>query len=172
VDGAFETMVGQTSKTVLLAEDNDGIRRLLTTVLTGVGANVIVASSRAEAQEKAREHQGKIDLLISNVGMREMSGIQLAQHLCGDRPGLKVLLISSATEDPLVRKDGWLFLQKPFQIENFTTTVHAMLQTVTDTLDQSSHAAVKQRPPWDTTPVQAPDGRRGQGGHADDGDGR
>ena len=118
------------SKTVLLAEDEDSLRRLLVSTLEGLGVNLIVGVNGVDALQKARQHEGKIDVLITNVQMPDMNGSELARHLCGDRPDIKVLFMSGFTGEPIMITDGWRFLQKPFTPIDFAATVRAMLHRV------------------------------------------
>jgi DNA-binding NtrC family response regulator len=131
-------VLSQTSKTVLLAEDDDGIRRLLTALLTSMDVHLIVAANGAEALQKARQQDGRIDCLISDIRMPEMSGVELAQRLCSERPDMKVLLMSGSAGQTLALTNGWLFMEKPFRAANFTARVNRILQTPTESSDRLS----------------------------------
>jgi CheY-like chemotaxis protein len=100
--------------TILLVDDEDQLRKMISNFLIRCGYNVIVASGGEEALEKALEFDGKIDLLLSDIEMPRMSGLELAVQLVRDRPDVKVLLVSAMDSDKLVSDKGWGFLSKPF----------------------------------------------------------
>lgn len=81
------------------------------------GYNIIVASDGKDALQKAREFDGTIDLLLSDVEMPEMTGIELAIQLNKERPDTKILLISGLDSGMLVLNNGWQFLPKPFMFD-------------------------------------------------------
>lgn len=106
------------TETVLLAEDEAGVRRLATVALEMHGYTVLAAGSANEAAALARSHGGPIDLLITDVVMPDIGGRELAEGLRRDRPGVRVLFMSGYTDDDLVRhgiatSEEW-FLHKPF----------------------------------------------------------
>jgi CheY-like chemotaxis protein len=106
------------SETVLLAEDEDAVRRLVQRALELHGYSVLPARSGEEAEQLERAHLGPIHLLITDVVMPGMGGRQLADTLKSRRPQLKVLYMSGYTNDEIVRHGVILardaFLQKPF----------------------------------------------------------
>ena len=120
-------------ETILLVEDEEGVRRLARLVLESHGYTVIEASNGAQAMEAARAHRGPIHLVVTDVVMPQMSGSKLAQHLHGTHPGAKVLFMSGYTDDAVVRhgviEAEAAFLQKPF-------APHALAQKVRDVLDE------------------------------------
>jgi two-component system, cell cycle sensor histidine kinase and response regulator CckA len=106
------------SETVLLVEDEDGVRKLTSFLLKRAGYNLLEASNGVEALEIASRHEGSIDLLITDVVMPRMGGRELADALRSFNPHLKVLFLSGYTADAIVRH-GILgadssFLQKPY----------------------------------------------------------
>ena len=101
-------------KTILLADDDGQLRTFLAALLRNCGYNIIVASDGKEALQKAREFEGVIHLLLSDVDMPEMTGIELAIQLNQERPDTKILLISGLSTGMLVLNNGWQFLPKPF----------------------------------------------------------
>jgi two-component system cell cycle sensor histidine kinase/response regulator CckA len=80
--------------TVLLAEDEPALRRLLVAVLEQAGYGVLQAGDGLQAMTEARRHPGPLELLITDVAMPELSGPQLADNLRDLRPDLKVLFMS------------------------------------------------------------------------------
>ncbi|HBI46222.1 MAG TPA: hybrid sensor histidine kinase/response regulator, partial [Planctomycetales bacterium] len=105
-------------ETVLLAEDEDGVRGLVRHVLEGCGYLVLEAANGETALRAAQSYLGCIDLLVTDVVMPVMSGSELAQRLAPLRPGTKVLFLSGYTDDAMVRhgirEEDVNFLQKPF----------------------------------------------------------
>jgi PAS domain S-box-containing protein len=106
------------TETVLLAEDEDAVRRLITRALELHGYSVLAARSGEEAESIERSHLGPIHLLITDVVMPGMGGRELADTIKSRRPQLKILYISGYTNDEVVRHGVSLardaFLQKPF----------------------------------------------------------
>ena len=100
--------------TVLLAEDEQLVRTFVLSMLQKAGYNVIVAVDGQDALQKAKAFDGIIHLLLSDVQMPNMTGIELATQLQIDRPEVKVLLMSGMPAGMLLLNDGWQFLPKPF----------------------------------------------------------
>ena len=105
-------------ETVLLAEDEDGVRGLARQVLEGRGYRVLEASDGEAALGAARRHAGRIDLLVTDVVMPRLSGPDLARRLAPLHPETRVLFLSGYTDDAVmrhgVREEEVHFLQKPF----------------------------------------------------------
>jgi two-component system, cell cycle sensor histidine kinase and response regulator CckA len=80
--------------TILLVDDEEGIRAALQRLLLAAGHLVVVARHGAEALEMARVHRGSLDLVLSDVVMPEMNGAELADALAAEYPGLAVILMS------------------------------------------------------------------------------
>jgi PAS domain S-box-containing protein len=106
------------SETLLLAEDDDVLRALGARVLGSLGYNVLIARTGAEALRIVAEHDGKIDLIATDVVMPGMNGSHLVEKVLEARPGIRVLFMSGYTDDEVMRRgviDGQTaFLQKPF----------------------------------------------------------
>jgi CheY-like chemotaxis protein len=103
--------------TVLVVEDDDAVREMIRETLRGYGYKVLDARSGAEALDAAARHGGEIRLLITDVVMEGMNGIQLAKELRRSRPGTRVLYMSGYTEESVSRlgvtSPEVEFLQKP-----------------------------------------------------------
>jgi two-component system, cell cycle sensor histidine kinase and response regulator CckA len=104
-------------ETVLIAEDDDAIRKLLADILEPLGYIVITAHSGAEALRLAETTGRGVDILLTDVVMPEMSGKELARRFQAIDPDIKVLFMSGYTEEVIVRhgveQAGVAFIQKP-----------------------------------------------------------
>jgi two-component system cell cycle sensor histidine kinase/response regulator CckA len=116
------------SKTVLLADDEPAVRMVVEKMLLTAGYQVIAATGAAEASDRAEKHPGGIDVLVSDIVMPGVSGVELAKSLQKSRPGTKVLLMSGYFPDGLEFLDGWKFLRKPFSPSVLTTTLASLLK--------------------------------------------
>jgi two-component system cell cycle sensor histidine kinase/response regulator CckA len=118
-------------ETVLICDDDDGVREILANVLKVRAYVVLQARNGAHALEVARAHQGAIDLLITDLVMPGLSGTELAAELRESQPDLEVLYVSGYTDDRAVLSGalgpGAHFLPKPFLPGEFARTVHAIL---------------------------------------------
>ncbi|MHC4597865.1 MAG: ATP-binding protein [Planctomycetota bacterium] len=116
IDTRERSIAGQ--KTILLCEDDDGVRDLTRRILESFGYSVLVAASMAEAMEKCEAHDGEIDLLLTDVVMPGGSGVELAEGIGRQRPDTLSLFMSGYTDDAIVHhgvlEDGIPFLEKPF----------------------------------------------------------
>ncbi len=117
--------------TILVAEDEDAVRTLARQVLVRAGYTVLVAGDGAQAQHVAERHDGRIDLLLTDVIMPGVNGPQLAEQLAASHPGVKVLFMSgypgSALDGLGLRQERVSFLPKPFTPEQLLRHVSAVL---------------------------------------------
>jgi two-component system cell cycle sensor histidine kinase/response regulator CckA len=121
------------TETILLVEDNAGLRKLATRFLEPAGYTVLGAATGEEALRLLDERQvDPVHLLLSDVVMPGMSGRQLAEQLAQTRPGMKVLYMSGYTSDTIVRH-GVLEAQMSFLNKPFTAV--ALLRKVREVLD-------------------------------------
>jgi signal transduction histidine kinase/ActR/RegA family two-component response regulator len=118
-------------ETLLLVEDEEGVRELIAEWLAGHGYTVLTAANGAEALALAAKEPRVIDLLIADVVMPHMGGPALAERLLPSRPGMKVVYVSGyadeAIADPRVLADGADFLQKPFSLDTLVRKVREIL---------------------------------------------
>jgi CheY-like chemotaxis protein len=117
--GLARAKLPQGSETILLVEDEAGVRDLILEVLTARGYNVLEARSGAEALHICQQYAGPIHLLLTDVVMPGgMNGRELADRLTSLRPELKVLYMSGYTDEAIVHHGvldrDTVFLQKPF----------------------------------------------------------
>jgi len=121
------------SGTILVAEDEPGVRRLVEAFLRGAGHDVLVAPDGAEALALAAARGGRVDLLLTDVVMPGMNGRELHQALCQARPGLPVLYMSGypalpATLQDIVDGERDAFIAKPFTRAQLLARVEEMLR--------------------------------------------
>ncbi len=106
------------AETVLSVEDEPLVRGLTVRILQDLGYNVLEASNGHEALDVARQHQGQIDLLLTDVVMPQMSGRVLAKELRLIRPEVKTLFTSGYIDSTMTDAADLAamggFLQKPF----------------------------------------------------------
>jgi PAS domain S-box-containing protein len=119
------------TETVLLAEDEEGVRSLVRIALESHGYTVLMAQDGEEAIQISEQHPGPIHLLVTDVVMPKMSGRQLADCLTQRLPGLRILYVSGYTQDAIVRHgvlhSSVAFLQKPFAPTTLARTVREIL---------------------------------------------
>jgi two-component system cell cycle sensor histidine kinase/response regulator CckA len=118
-------------ETILLVEDDKGVRELVRIALQYEGYTVLEADSGGEALSLVGRHQGQIDLLMTDVVMPHMNGRELAERLKALYPQIRVLFMSGYTDDTMVRH-GVLaaeikFLPKPFSPITLTSKVREVL---------------------------------------------
>jgi PAS domain S-box-containing protein len=118
-------------ETILLAEDEDGVRDAARRVLAAQGYTVLEAFDGVEALTVASGHNGAIELLLTDVVMPRKTGPQAAAELIAQRPELKVLYMSGHTDEavmplPLAGTDTG-FVQKPFTHDRLAAAVRELL---------------------------------------------
>jgi two-component system, cell cycle sensor histidine kinase and response regulator CckA len=128
-------------ETVLIVEDEDGVRELLWKILTEHGHTVLEARHGRDAVTVAAGYNHPIHLLITDVVMPEMGASELVDRLLTKRPDLKVLFISGYTNDEVLRRgvtrSDSAFIQKPF-------TADELMRKVRELLDGKASAASRQ----------------------------
>ena len=122
------------TETVLIAEDEDGIRALLTRTLQSRGYTVLAGANGEEALALARSHTGPVDLLVTDVVMPGMSGPELAKEVVARHPEARVLFLSGYTDEAVVAHGlatgQTAFLQKPFTHNVLLGKVREVIEAV------------------------------------------
>jgi len=121
-------------ETVLIVEDDPGILKLAELILNGLGYMVLTSTTPGGALSVAAKHSGEIQLLITDVIMPDMNGLELAERLQSLYPKLKRIFMSGYTADVIARHgvlDGKVnFIQKPFSKRDFSKTVRKVLDCI------------------------------------------
>ena len=120
------------TETILLVEDEDVVRDLVSRTLQSYGYSVVEASCSSEAfLQICGPHEDSIDVLLLDVVMAEMSGRELADHLTSLYPGLKVIFMSGYTDDAILHHgildEEVVFLQKPVTPETLVRKIREVL---------------------------------------------
>jgi CheY-like chemotaxis protein len=110
------------TETTLLVEDNAGVRQLATRMLAAAGFTVLAAASGEEALQVLARHPGPVDLVLTDVVMPGMTGMDMAQRASEARPGIHVLYMSGYIDDEVVRR-GVVARDVPLLNKPFTATV-------------------------------------------------
>jgi PAS domain S-box-containing protein len=128
------------SETVLLVEDDDGVRALIAGMLKKHGYTVLIASACDQALEIAARHRGRIHLLLTDIVMPGLNGRVLSERLAAARPDTRVLYMSGYSDDAILRhgvkKAAAYFIQKPFSMD-------ALAQKVREALTGKSNVPVE-----------------------------
>ena len=119
------------SETVLVVEDDDGIRAVIKRILERAGHRVLEATNGAEALRLCETSGDTIDLVLSDIAMPEMQGPDLARRIRERHPGMAMLLMSgyaeSATQQDGILAEGVEFLGKPFSPDALTRKIRHIL---------------------------------------------
>jgi PAS domain S-box-containing protein len=122
----------RTDTTILLVEDDETMRMLTKQLLVDHGYNVIEASDGASALDTGVSEDKHIDVLLTDVVMRGISGPELVRQLASSRPKTKVIFMSGYTGELLSEHDvfqaGTRFLEKPFSRASLLKMVDAALE--------------------------------------------
>ncbi|MGB6937917.1 MAG: response regulator, partial [Xanthobacteraceae bacterium] len=117
--------------TILLVEDEEGLRQLNARGLASRGYTVLEAGNGVEAIEVLEKSSSQIDLVVSDVVMPEMDGPTLLRELRTRNPGLKIIFVSGYAEDAFQKHlpaDGqFAFLAKPFTLKQLVNAVKETL---------------------------------------------
>ncbi len=134
-DDAMKTAADLTGQgTILLVEDEEGLRALNARGLSSRGYTVIEAGNGVEAMEMLERQGGKVDLVVSDVVMPEMDGPTLLKELRKKNPETKIIFVSGYAEDAFQKSlpdpDDYNFLAKPFTLKQLVAKVKETMAEV------------------------------------------
>ena len=119
-------------QTVLVVEDEGALRKLMTKVLERAGFQVVEAKDGEQAVETCKSWAEPIDMVVSDLAMPKLNGLQLKEIVAGLRPAVKFLLISGyaedVVEDPTILRTDTNFLEKPFMPDELILKVRQVLR--------------------------------------------
>jgi signal transduction histidine kinase/CheY-like chemotaxis protein len=122
---------GRGQETVLVVEDEAAVRSLAARTLASLGYNVLEAATGGEALGIARQHDGAIDVLVSDVVMPGMNGPAVAEAVAAARPGVRIVFMSGYTDQAIEAEnlgmEGAVLLPKPFDPDLLGRTVRSVL---------------------------------------------
>lgn len=126
-------MDGAGGQTILVVEDAESVRKLVCAMLANGGYQYREAGDGQEALQLLEDSRQSFHLVLTDIVMPGMNGVELARQLSRIRPDLRVVFMSGYADDPLMNKieQGALLLSKPF-------TATALLDTIRQSLDGQS----------------------------------
>lgn len=128
---ALEVDSGEGSETILLVEDDPAVRAVAERSLNRFGYHVLSAERGEDALSMVERHDGTIDLLLTDIMMPGMNGIEVAAAVAKARPGILVFFMSGYADQDLVRRGllepGTHFLQKPFTPQELAIRIRSIL---------------------------------------------
>ena len=131
VIAARAVAVAAGTETILVVEDEEAVRSLVTRLLERAGYRVLVAPSPDLGEALAASYPGSIDLLLSDVVMPGRNGPALAERVRATRPGIRTVFMSGYTEDVIIHRGvlegGMAFVGKPFSAEELLGKVREVL---------------------------------------------
>ena len=133
--------ISSRGETILLAEDEAGVRKYTREILQRYGYVILEATNGVEALSVARNHTGPIHLLLTDIIMPTMGGVELAEKFSAEFPGIPVLFMSAYT-DQIMRHWNVLsaYIQKPFTLSDLLTPVRELLnRTAPSSLRAEDH---------------------------------
>jgi two-component system cell cycle sensor histidine kinase/response regulator CckA len=121
------------AETILVVEDADVIRKMVSAMLAQGGYTVLEAADGQEALQVLEVQSGPVHLVLTDMIMPHMNGTELAQHVSQKHPNLPIIFMSGYNDDPVVRgmeRGGSIFLAKPF-------TASALAEKIRQALDHA-----------------------------------
>jgi CheY-like chemotaxis protein len=119
------------SETVLVVEDEAGVRNLARRILENAGYHVLEAANGRDAEMIFAQNRDSIDLLVTDVIMPRLNGPDLFRRLVADKPGLKVVYVSGYATEAMARQVGLdrsqPYIQKPFTADQLASHVRNVL---------------------------------------------
>jgi len=119
------------SETILIVEDDSGVRQLVSTVLRSAGYQVLECGNGKEALKMFRENEHRVGLVLTDLVMPQMSGVEMAEKLRAMNPLMRIIFMSGYADDAVLRhvhvEAGTPFIQKPFSAAKLLEMVREVL---------------------------------------------
>jgi DNA-binding NtrC family response regulator len=119
------------TRTVLVVDDDPGVRRVASRMLRARSFRVLEAHGGTAAISVSSAHDGAIDLLLTDIVLPGMNGVQLATRIADQRPGIAVIFMSGHPEVDAVRygvlAPNYPFIHKPFGAEDLLRVVETVI---------------------------------------------
>jgi len=116
---------------VLIVDDETDVLETLSVLLRSEGHEVVAVSEGLEAMKKVRSME-HFDLLVSDIRMAPIDGLELLEYARKDRPALAIVVISAYLDDEVIRRAEELgcsqFIRKPFKLEDVIFAIHKALR--------------------------------------------
>ena len=120
----------QDARVILVVDDEESVRLLLSTLLERDSYTVLVANDGQHALEVARRHAGEISALVTDYKMPHLNGLELARTLVAERPEMRVMIMSGRVSNPeALQRCGFPMLSKPFTITTFLNSLKQCLES-------------------------------------------
>jgi CheY-like chemotaxis protein len=127
----WKSLAANGSETILVAEDEDSLRKILVRGMENYGYHVLQACNGVEAVKRAQDYKDTIHLLLTDVVMPKMNGKELSEELHKDRPEMNILFMSGYSQEVLSQKgtiDPSIHLiKKPFSKEKLAERIREVL---------------------------------------------
>ena len=119
--------------TILVVDDEPFIREIIQVTLEKNGYTVLLAENGEKALWICNTHRGEIDVLMADIKMDEIDGIELAERMKATRPSLRVVFISGFEERTMRAEygnlpEGVAYLRKPFHLNTVEDTIRKVLE--------------------------------------------
>ncbi len=128
---------------ILLAEDDDSMRQFLTLALEKAGHKVIACADGYAAYKAAEDMGAQFDLLLADIVMPGMDGIELSQRVTKMYPAMKILFITGfsavAMSGKIAENDNARLLSKPFHLNDLVKQVEEILAAQTPAIPPTTH---------------------------------
>ena len=126
--------VTATNGVIVVVDDDEAVRDVIARMLEGDGYTVLVAANGERALQVMQDHHAPIDLLISDINMPEMDGLELVAFLRSAYPSLRALFVSGQGAEFLVENrdriaEGTHFLAKPFRPDVLSKRVREIIES-------------------------------------------
>jgi DNA-binding NtrC family response regulator len=122
------------TETILLVDDSAPLRKMMLGVLSQKGYSVLEAADGVTALELSRNYAGTIHLLITDIVMPRMGGVELAEHVVRERPEIGVIFVTGYATDkyvlPLQSRERITTIQKPYGTDALLHIVRGMLDEI------------------------------------------